>query len=76
MEFLAFIIPMSAIATQLVKPLVSEKYYPHVATTIGLIMGVAFGAYYGEDLFSSAFNGAVYGAAAAGLYDVGKSHIG
>lgn len=75
MEFNLFIIPLTMIITQLLKGYVSSKYVPFLAVLIGLVAGLAYGAYYGGDLFAQAFEGLVYGASASGIYDIGASQI-
>ena len=63
------------IITQLLKGYVPSKYVPFLAVLIGLVAGLAYGAYYGGDLFAQAFEGLVYGASASGIYDIGASQI-
>ncbi|MER2234534.1 MAG: hypothetical protein ABS885_05825 [Leuconostoc mesenteroides] len=75
MEFNLFIIPLTMIITQLLKGYVPTKYVPFLAVLIGLLAGLAYGAYYGGDLFAQAFDGIVYGASASGIYDIGASQI-
>lgn len=75
MEFNLFIIPLTMIITQLLKKRVSTDNVPFLAISIGLLAGLAYGAYYGGDLFAQAFEGFVYGASASGIYDVGASKI-
>ena len=75
MEFNLFIIPLTMIITQLLKGYVPSKYVPFLAVLIGLVAGLAYGAYYGGDLFAQAFEGLVYGASASGIYDIGASQI-
>lgn len=73
MEFNLFIIPITFIAVELLKPFASDKYLPAVAVLIGLLAGIGYGYYYGQDLFSHAVQGLVYGASASGIYDLAKS---
>lgn len=75
MEFNLFIIPITLIIVQLLKPLkfLDQTYLPHLAVFLGLAMGVLFGVYYGVDLFVHAVYGAIFGASAAGIYDAAKS---
>lgn len=75
MEFNLFIIPLTMIVTQLLKGYVPSKYVPVLAIVIGLLAGLAYGGYYGGDLFAQAFEGLVYGASASGLYDIGASQL-
>lgn len=75
MEFNLFIIPLTMIITQLLKGFVPTKYVPFLAVLVGFLAGLAYGAYYGGDLFAQAFNGLVYGASASGIYDIGASQI-
>ena len=75
MEFNLFIIPLTMIVTQLLKKRVSSENVPFLAILIGLLAGLAYGGYYGGDLFAQAFNGLVYGASASGIYDIGASKI-
>ena len=70
MEFNLFIVPITAIAVQVLKQYVPSKHVPLVALAIGGIAGLAFGLYYGGDVFEQSFTGLVYGASASGLYDV------
>ena len=69
MEFNLFIVPITAIAVQVLKQYVPTKHVPLVALAIGGIAGLAFGMYYGGDVFEQVFTGMVYGASASGLYD-------
>ena len=69
MDFNLFIVPITAIAVQLLKQYVPSKHVPLVALAIGGIAGLAFSLYYGGDSFAQVFNGIVYGASASGLYD-------
>ena len=69
MDFNLFIVPITAIAVQVLKQYVPTKHVPLVALAIGGIAGLAFGLYYGGDVFEQAFMGMVYGASASGLYD-------
>lgn len=69
MEFNLFIVPITAIAVQLLKQYVPSKHVPLVALAIGGIAGLVFGLYYGGDTFEHVFTGMLYGASASGLYD-------
>ena len=69
MDFNLFIVPITAIATQVLKNYIPTKHVPLVAMAIGGIAGLAFGLYYGGDTFVDVFTGVVYGASASGLYD-------
>lgn len=75
MEFNLFIIPLTMIITQLLKKRVSTDNVPFLAISIGFLAGLAYGAYYGGDLFFHGFEGLVYGASASGIYDIGASKI-
>jgi len=75
MEFNLFIIPLTMIITQLLKGYVPAKYVPFLAVLIGLLAGLGYGLYYGGDMFYHSFEGALYGASASGIYDVGASKI-
>ena len=75
MEFNLFIVPITAIAVQVLKQYVPSKHVPLVALAIGGIAGLAFGLYYGGDVFEQVFTGIVYGASSSGLYDVVTSQI-
>ena len=70
MEFNLFIVPITAIAVQVLKQYVPSKHVPLVALAIGGIAGLSFGLYYGGDVFEQVFTGIVYGSSASGLYDV------
>ena len=70
MEFNLFIVPITAIAVQVLKQYVPSKHVPLVALAIGGIAGLVFGLYYGGDVFEHVFTGIVYGSSASGLYDV------
>ncbi len=76
MEFNLFIVPITMVATQLAKTYVPSKHLPLFAVVFGVLSGLAFGAYYGQDLFVHAVQGLVYGASASGIYDLTKSQIG
>ena len=75
MEFNLFIVPITAIAVQVLKQYVPSKHVPLVALAIGGIAGLSFGLYYGGDVFEQVFTGIVYGASSSGLYDVVTSQI-
>ena len=75
MEFNLFIVPITAIAVQILKQYVPSKHVPLVALVIGGGAGLAFGLYYGGDAFEHVFTGIVYGASSSGLYDVVTSQI-
>ena len=70
MEFNLFIVPITAIAVQVLKQYIPSKHVPLVSLSIGGIAGLAFGLYYGGDTFEHVFTGIVYGSSASGLYDV------
>lgn len=73
MEFNLFIVPITAIAVQILKQYIPTKHVPLVALAIGGIAGLAFGLYYGGDVFEHVFTGIVYGASSSGVYDLVKS---
>lgn len=75
MDFNLFIVPITAIATQVLKNYIPTKHVPLVAMAIGGISGLAFGLYYGGDAFVDVFTGVVYGASASGLYDAVASQV-
>ena len=75
MEFNLFIVPITAIAVQVLKQYVPSKHVPLVALAIGGIAGLSFGLYYGGDVFEQVFTGIVYGSSASGLYDVVVNQI-
>ena len=75
MEFNLFIVPITAIAVQILKKYVPSKHVPLVALAIGGVAGLAFGLYYGGDVFEHVFTGIVYGASSSGLYDVVTSQV-
>ena len=63
-----FIIPITMIVTELLKQYIPTKYVPLLAVCIGLLSGLAYGYYYGQDLFVHGVQGFIYGASATGLY--------
>lgn len=73
MEFNLFIVPITMVATQLAKTYVPSKHIPLFAIIFGLLAGLAYGEYYGQDLFVHAVQGLIYGASASGVYDLVKS---
>lgn len=73
MDFNLFIVPITMIVAQLAKTYVPSKHIPLFAVLFGLLSGLAYGAYYGEDLFVHAVQGLAYGASASGIYDLAKS---
>lgn len=74
MTWTLFIIPLTLIVVQLLKAaMTSTKWLPHLAVLIGAMLGLAFAVYYGADWLEHIVGGAIYGAAAAGIYDVGES---
>lgn len=75
MDFNLFIVPITAIVTQVLKNYIPTKHVPLVAMAIGGIAGLAFGLYYGGDVFVDVFTGVVYGASASGLYDAVASQV-
>lgn len=74
MEFNLFIVPLTMIFTQLLKstPL-NKTWLPHAAVLIGGVLGAVYAVYYGGDVLINVVEGITYGAAASGIYDVGKS---
>lgn len=75
MEFNLFIIPITMILTQLAKDILPTKYLPHFAVVAGLVAGIGFGLYYGQDAFVHGVTGTVYGASASGIYDLAKNTV-
>ena len=75
MEFNLFIVPLTMIITQLLKKHVPTEYVPFLAILIGFLAGLAYGGYYGGDLFYHGFEGLLYGASASGIYDAGVSQL-
>ena len=75
MEFNLFIVPITAIAVQILKQYIPSKHVPLVALAIGGIAGLAFGLYYGGDVFEQVFTGIVYGSSASGLYDAVTNQV-
>ena len=73
MEFNLFIVPITMIVAQLAKTYVPSKHIPLFAVGFGLLAGLAYGAFYGQDLFVHAVQGLIYGASASGVYDLVKS---
>ena len=74
MDWNLFIIPATMIAVELLKKAgIPTKWLQHLAVLLGALGGLGFASYYGGDFFALIFSGAVYGAAAAGIYDVGDS---
>ena len=76
MEFTLFIVPITMIFVQIIKNMNvmdETRWLPAISCTFGGICGLAFASYYGVDYFMLIVNGIVYGAAAAGIYDVGSS---
>ena len=76
MEFNLFIVPITMVATQLAKTYVPSKHLPLFAVVFGLLSGLSYGAYYGQDLFVHGVQGLIYGASSAGIYDLAKSTLG
>ena len=76
MEFNLFIVPITMIVAQLAKTYVPSKHIPLFAIVFGLLAGLAYGQYYGQDLFIHAVQGLIYGASSAGIYDLAKSTLG
>lgn len=71
-----FIIPLTLIVVQLIKKSpIDSRWLPHIAVLIGGLLGVCFAAYYGVDWLEHIVSGVIYGASAAGLYDVGASTL-
>ena len=73
MDFNLFIVPITMIVAQLAKEYIPAKHIPLFAVVFGLVAGLAYGAFYGQDLFVHAVQGLVYGASSAGVYDLVKS---
>lgn len=74
MEWNLFIIPLTMILTQIIKGFeIDKRWLPVVAVAIGGSLGALFGAYYQVDYLEHIVSGIVYGASAAGLYDVGEA---
>ena len=76
MEWELFIIPATMILVELLKRApVPAKWLPHAACLVGLLLGATYALVYGGDPFALAFSGLVFGAAAAGIWDLGKSTV-
>lgn len=76
MDWSLFIIPLTLIVVELIKrSKIDKQKLPFVAVLIGGLLGVVFAVYYGVDLLEHIVSGIVYGAAAAGIYDVGESAV-
>ena len=76
MDWNLFIVPLTLIVVELIKKLkLDSLWLPLIAVTIGGLLGVLFGVYYQVDILEHIVSGAIYGAAAAGVYDLGKSGI-
>ena len=74
MEWNLFIIPLTMILTQIIKGFeVDTRWLPVAAVVIGGALGALFGSYYQVDYLEHIVSGMVYGASAAGLYDVGEA---
>lgn len=76
MDWNLFIVPLTLIVVELIKKLKLDSIWlPFIAVTVGGLLGVLFGVYYQVDLLEHIVSGVIYGAAAAGVYDLGKSGI-
>lgn len=74
MEWNLFIIPLTMIFVELLKrAMKTTRWLPHLAVLIGAALGAVFAAYYGVDWMEHIVSGLIYGASAAGIYDVGDS---
>ncbi|HFI0463195.1 TPA: hypothetical protein ACGO1T_000539 [Streptococcus suis] len=72
MEYNLFIIPITMIITELLKQYIPSRWVPLFSVALGLIAGLAFGAYYQQDLFVHGVQGLIYGATATGIYRTGE----
>ena len=76
MDWNLFIVPLTLIVVELIKRVkIDSIWLPFLAVGVGALLGVLFGVYYQVDLLEHIVSGAIYGAAAAGVYDLGKSGI-
>ena len=76
MDWNLFIIPLTLIVVELIKKSeISTRWLPFIAVGIGAVLGIVFAFYYGVDLLEHIVSGVIYGAAAAGIYDVGEAAI-
>ena len=76
MDWNLFIIPLTMIVVELIKRIeIDKRWLPWIAVGVGALLGVVFAVYYGVDLLEHIVSGIVYGAAAAGIYDVGESAV-
>ena len=76
MDWNLFIVPLMLIVVELIKKLKLDSIWlPFIAVTVGGLLGVLFGVYYKVDLLEHIVSGVIYGAAAAGVSDLGKSGI-
>lgn len=71
------IAPLVMVLVEAVKrtELVDKRWLPLVAIVIGLIAGIGWAVYEPTQAIPHLIEGALYGAAAAGLYDAGKSTL-
>lgn len=71
MEWNLFIVPLTGIFVQLLKTLsVDRKWMPLIAVIFGGLLGGVFAASYQADAVMHVVQGVMYGASAAGIYDV------
>ena len=71
-----FIIPLTMIVVELLKRVIPDtRWLPHLAVLIGGLLGAIFAAYYSVDWMEHIVSGLIYGASAAGIYDVGASTL-
>jgi|LSQX01.2.fsa_nt_gb hypothetical protein len=76
MDWNAFIIPATGIIVELIKQTnIDRKWLPWLAVGFGLVFGAIFALALKADLFIHIVQGGFYGAAAAGIYDLGKSGL-
>lgn len=76
MEWTQAIIPITMILVQILKQFeVDNRWLPVIAVVIGALLGFAFSTYYQQDMVELIISGAIYGASAAGIYDLGSSVI-
>ena len=75
MEMNVLIAPLVMVLVEAIKRTerIDNKWLPMVAILIGFLCGIAWAIYEPQMAFVHLLQGALFGASAAGLYDLGKS---
>lgn len=77
MDFNMLIMPVVIVVVEVIKRTekISKNWLPAVAVGTGIVIGAVFALIEPEKAVEHVINGLLYGASAAGIYDLGKSTV-